>query len=144
MNVSLARHLLHAGVILSLLAIALYLPFRVFGVVPFTRTYQVGDTEIARLLNGLNLPDYYAEPTPEIPAAERPPPLQCTMTSWSFSSSRSSSLSGKEFSGMFWAPGMRPSSFPTSGTAACPPRRERTDGFSCRSTMAAAILRSAC
>ena len=70
MNVPITRHLLHVGVILGLLAIALYLPFRVFGVVPFTRTYEVSDTEIARLLSGLNLPDYYAQPTPDFPAAE--------------------------------------------------------------------------
>jgi hypothetical protein len=34
MNVSPTRHALHAGILLGLLAVAVYLPFKVFGVIP--------------------------------------------------------------------------------------------------------------
>jgi cytochrome c2 len=60
MNVPAGRHALHAITLLALLAVAIWLPFQVFGVVPFTRSYVVSEAQVAKLLEGTDLPDYYA------------------------------------------------------------------------------------
>lgn len=71
MHVARTRHAAHAGILLGLLAIAFYLPFQVFGVIPYTRTYSVSDAQMAKLLEGVELPDYYALPAPTATAAEQ-------------------------------------------------------------------------
>ena len=63
-------HAAHATILLALLAVAVYLPFRVFGVMPYTRSYSVSAAERARLLQGVELPDYYAMPGVPVSAAE--------------------------------------------------------------------------
>ncbi|TFG85681.1 MAG: hypothetical protein E4H19_08115 [Chromatiales bacterium] len=71
MNVSRTRHSLHAGILLTLLAVALYLPYAVFGVIPITRQYELSAEHRARLLEGVELPDYYAiTPYPVSPEEE--------------------------------------------------------------------------
>ena len=50
MNVTPVRHAAHAGILLALLAVAVYLPFRVFGVIPYTRSYVVSEAQMAKLL----------------------------------------------------------------------------------------------
>jgi cytochrome c2 len=60
MTVPPIRHAMHAGMLLALLALAVYLPFQVFGVLPYTRAYAVSADDKARLLQGVTLPDYYA------------------------------------------------------------------------------------
>ncbi|MEO7385510.1 MAG: hypothetical protein ABIX37_01100 [Gammaproteobacteria bacterium] len=70
-TVSPVRHALHAGILLALLGLASYLPFQVFGVIPFTRTYAVSPAEKARLLEGLDLPDYYAQPVAPLSVDEQ-------------------------------------------------------------------------
>ena len=70
MNVSPIRHFFHAGILLALLAVAVYLPFQVFGVIPYTRSYVVSDAQIAKLLDGIELPDYYAMPVAPISLQE--------------------------------------------------------------------------
>ena len=71
MNVSPTRHALHASILLGLLAVAVYLPFKVFGVIPYTRSYVVSEAQMARLLNGVELPDYYAIPVAPVSQQER-------------------------------------------------------------------------
>ncbi|MEO8443800.1 MAG: hypothetical protein ABI567_02210 [Gammaproteobacteria bacterium] len=71
MTVSPVRHALHAGILLALLAVAVYLPFQVFGVIPYTRTYSVPEAQVAALLAGTELPDYYALPVPVVSPGER-------------------------------------------------------------------------
>jgi cytochrome c2 len=72
MNVSASRHSLHASVLLALLAVALYLPYAVFGVIPITRQYEVSTEQRLELLKGVELPDYYAMPSPLVsPEEER-------------------------------------------------------------------------
>ena len=51
MSISTTRHVLHGGILLALLAVALYLPFQVFGVIPFTRAYSVSDAEMQTLFD---------------------------------------------------------------------------------------------
>ena len=63
------RHAFHAGILLALLAVAVYLPFQVFGVIPFTRSYEVSEAEMVKLLAGVDLPDYYAMPAVPVSAA---------------------------------------------------------------------------
>jgi len=65
-TVTVAARLVHAGLLLGLLVFCLYLPYLWFGVLPSGSNYQITDTEIDSLLAGLDLPDYYAEPLPEI------------------------------------------------------------------------------
>lgn len=71
MKVSPVRHAMHASFLLALLAVAVYLPFQVFGVIPFTRTYDVSAAEKRKLLEGVELPDYYAMPASPVPADEQ-------------------------------------------------------------------------
>lgn len=72
MNVTPGRHSLHALILLALLAVALYLPYTVFGVVPFTREYEVSAEQRRQLLAGIELPDYYAMKAPPVsPDEER-------------------------------------------------------------------------
>jgi len=70
MDVSRSRHSLHAAILLLLLAVAAYLPYAVFGVIPFTRQYEVSAEERSRLLAGLELPDYYATMAPPVSPEE--------------------------------------------------------------------------
>jgi cytochrome c2 len=62
--------LVQAGVLLALLAVAAWLPYDVFGVLPWTADHSVTDAEMARLLDGLELDDYYAQAVPEVSAEE--------------------------------------------------------------------------
>jgi cytochrome c2 len=48
-----------------LLALALYFPYLWFGVTPFVSDTEFSDAEIAALLEGKQLPDFYAVPLPE-------------------------------------------------------------------------------
>jgi len=53
------------GSLLALLVLALSFPYLWFGVVPFIPEDQVSQSEIERLLAGVDLPDFYAgEPAP--------------------------------------------------------------------------------
>lgn len=70
MSIPTSRHALHAGILLGLLAIAAYLPFMVFGVIPFTRSYVVSEAELQKLRAGVELPDYYAAPPAPVSAEE--------------------------------------------------------------------------
>jgi len=70
MNVSRARHGLHAVILLALLAVALYLPYAVFGVIPITRQYEVSAARRQELLAGVELPDYYATQSPTVSPEE--------------------------------------------------------------------------
>ena len=49
----------------GLLALALYFPYLWFGVTPFTSDAEYSDAEIAELLEGTDLPDFYAMPLPD-------------------------------------------------------------------------------
>ena len=71
MKVTPARHAAHAGILLALLAVAVYLPFRVFGVIPYTRSYVVSEAQMAKLLEGAEVPDYYAMPVAPVSAQEQ-------------------------------------------------------------------------
>jgi len=66
MSVSTGARLLHGGILLALLALAVYFPYLWFGVVPFASENDISESKINSLLTGKNLPDYYAEPLPEI------------------------------------------------------------------------------
>jgi cytochrome c2 len=71
MNVSPVRRSLHAITLLALLAVALYLPYAVFGVIPITREYEVSAQQRQELLGDVQLPDYYAaQPAPVSPQEE--------------------------------------------------------------------------
>jgi cytochrome c len=54
----------------GLLALALYFPYLWFGVTPFTSDAEYSDAEIAVLLEGTDLPDFYAVELPERTEAE--------------------------------------------------------------------------
>lgn len=56
--------------LLLVLAVALYFPYWWFGVVPYSADYTVTQEEIDVLLAGQDIPDYYAQPLPEISDAE--------------------------------------------------------------------------
>lgn len=70
MSVSTGTRLLHALVLLAFFGLALYFPYWWFGVYPLGSDEVVPQSEIDRLLAGHDLPDYYAEPLPEISAEE--------------------------------------------------------------------------
>lgn len=70
MAVSVSARLLHAMALLSFLWLAVYFPFWWFGVVPFTVDNEISQTQIDRLLEGTDLPDFYAESLPEISEEE--------------------------------------------------------------------------
>ncbi len=65
-KVTLGTRLLHAGLLLALMVFCLYLPYLWFGVLPIGSDYEISESEIDRLLSGVDLPDYYAEPLPDI------------------------------------------------------------------------------
>jgi cytochrome c2 len=69
-SVSAGARILHAATLLAFLGLALYFPYLWFGVVPFAVDNDIPQSEIDRLLAGSNLPDYYAEPLPEVSAEE--------------------------------------------------------------------------
>jgi cytochrome c len=69
-GVSVATRLFHAGILLGFLALALYFPYLWFGVVPFAVDNDVSQKKIDQLLEGTNLPDYYATQMPAIPEEE--------------------------------------------------------------------------
>ena len=70
MSPSAARPpLLGVAILLVALGVALYLPYLIFGAVLFEGRENLSDAEIARLLEGLELPDYYATERPR-PASE--------------------------------------------------------------------------
>ncbi len=70
MSISAGSRVLHILVLLGFLAFALYFPYLWFGVVPFGSDYEISDAQIQKLVSGLNLPDYYAAPLPEISVEE--------------------------------------------------------------------------
>ena len=65
MSVSTGARLFHVSVLGGLLALALFFPYVWFGVTPFNSDAEFSDAEIAALLEGKALPDYYATPLPE-------------------------------------------------------------------------------
>lgn len=69
-DVTVGARISHAAVLGGLLALALFFPYLWFGVTPFSSSYQVSDAEIEALLEGKNLPDYYAMALPERTEAE--------------------------------------------------------------------------
>lgn len=56
--------------LLVVLGIALYLPYQVFGAWPFVGRENVTEAHIARLLEGLDLEDYYVSGRPQPDAVE--------------------------------------------------------------------------
>lgn len=62
--------LFHGLLLLAFLGLALYFPYWWFGVVPFAGHNPVSQTQIDALLEGMDLPDYYADPLPPISAEE--------------------------------------------------------------------------
>jgi cytochrome c2 len=69
-SVSTGTRALHALVLLAFLGLALYFPYWWFGVYPIGSDNVMPQAEIDRLLAGKNLPDYYAEPLPELGAED--------------------------------------------------------------------------
>ena len=70
MSVSAGARVFHVAVLGGLLALALYFPYMWFGVTPFVTDVEFSDAEIAAMLEGKNLPDFYARPLPERTAEE--------------------------------------------------------------------------
>ena len=66
MSVSMGTRALHSLVLLAFFGLAAYFPYWWFGVVPIGSDNVVPQAEIDRLLAGTDLPDFYAEPLPEI------------------------------------------------------------------------------
>ena len=66
MNATPAARVTYVLVLLALLGVALYFPYWWFGVVPYTSGHKVSQAEIDRLLAGMDLPDYYAQPLPPL------------------------------------------------------------------------------
>lgn len=75
MAVPAGIRLVHAAILGGLLFLALFFPYFWFGVTPFPSDYTVSDAEIEALLEGKELPDFYAmelpERTPEELAAQK-------------------------------------------------------------------------
>ncbi len=69
-NAAIRNNIMYASTLLALLTLALYFPYWWFGVVPFAGTNKVTLGEVEYLLQGKDIPDYYAEPLPEISAEE--------------------------------------------------------------------------
>lgn len=65
MSVSVQARLFQVVVLGGLLGLALYFPYLWFGVTPFASDEEYSDEEIAVLLEGKNIPDYYAQALPE-------------------------------------------------------------------------------
>ena len=70
MSVSTRAKLNIVLVLGGLLVLALYFPYLWFGVTPFSSDKVYSDAEIAALLEGVELPDFYAAPLPERSAEE--------------------------------------------------------------------------
>lgn len=70
MAVSTRARVLHVSVLGGLLALALYFPYLWFGVTPFASDDEFSDADIAALLEGRDIPDFYAQPLPEISMEE--------------------------------------------------------------------------
>jgi len=70
MAVSTAARVQQVIVLGGLLALALYFPYLWFGVTPFASDQEFSDAQVAALLEGRQIPDYYAEPLPEISMGE--------------------------------------------------------------------------
>lgn len=70
MNVSFGVRSLQALALLAFLGLALYFPYWWFGVVPFATDDEVPLSEIERLLEGHDLPDFYAAEPSQISAEE--------------------------------------------------------------------------
>ena len=66
MSVAIGARLLHAGILLGFLWLAVYFPYLWFGVVPFAVENNISQTRIDQFLAGKELPDYYAAPLPAI------------------------------------------------------------------------------
>ena len=54
----------------GLLLLALYFPYLWFGITPFGSDEEWTDADIAQLTAGMDIPDYYAQPLPEISPEE--------------------------------------------------------------------------
>ncbi|MCP4000005.1 MAG: hypothetical protein GY727_03755 [Gammaproteobacteria bacterium] len=65
MSVSTGARVLHMVVLGGMLVLALYFPYLWFGVTPFTSDTEFSDEEVAQMLVGTDLPDFYAMPLPE-------------------------------------------------------------------------------
>ena len=65
MSVSPQARILQVVVLGGLLALALYFPYLWFGVTPFASDNEYSDADIAALLEGTDLPDFYAMALPE-------------------------------------------------------------------------------
>jgi len=65
MSVSVKARSFHVLVLVSLLALALYFPYLWFGVTPFATDTEWSDEQIAALLAGKELPDFYAMELPQ-------------------------------------------------------------------------------
>ncbi|MDP6674867.1 MAG: hypothetical protein QGH93_08490 [Gammaproteobacteria bacterium] len=65
MSVSAGARLFHVAVIGALLALALYFPYLWFGVTPFGTDIEFSNTDIEAMLEGTDLPDFYAMPLPD-------------------------------------------------------------------------------
>ena len=70
MRVSTGARVFHVAVLGALLALALSFPYMWFGVTPFTSDAEYSDAEIAQLLAGKKVPDFYAVVLPERSEAE--------------------------------------------------------------------------
>ena len=70
MNNPVLTRVLHSVVLLAFLGLALYFPYWWFGVVPMAGHNPVSEAELERLMANTNLPDFYAEPLPEISEEE--------------------------------------------------------------------------
>lgn len=71
MSTSIGNKFLYTVTLLAFLVLSLYFPYWWFGVVPFAGGNKVSQAEIAQLLAGSNIPDFYAEPLAEISAEEQ-------------------------------------------------------------------------
>ena len=70
MSVSLKARGFHVLVLGGLLALALYFPYLWFGVTPFAADTEFSDEQIAVMLAGKDLPDFYAMELPQRSEAE--------------------------------------------------------------------------
>lgn len=70
MSASATTKIFHTLALTAFLGLALCFPYWWFGVVPFISHNEVSEEEIARLLAGKELPDYYAGELPEISEEE--------------------------------------------------------------------------
>jgi len=69
-TVATSTRMLHVLILLGFLGLAVYFPYFWFGVVPFSSDLEVSEAEIQQLLAGKIIPDFYAEPLPEISDTE--------------------------------------------------------------------------